>query len=174
MFRPLSAQFHRLALLGCMQLFFRLQSSLLVATAALGRALARAQEAKQWPKNNIERPVAETTAGYRQHDSDTNRERIGGPIPNAGRIQKGRKDGKESKGSRYQQSIKIGAIPRAPLPKLHVPRNALAKDVAVVIVVGTAPLANGAVKMRDAGFSPQKALGAIDSLVGTPQIMIEA
>mmetsp|Transcript_6357 Transcript_6357/g.15427 ORF Transcript_6357/g.15427 Transcript_6357/m.15427 type:complete len:155 (-) Transcript_6357:710-1174(-) len=154
-----------------MQLFF---ASLLVATAALERALARSQEAKQWPKNNVERPVAETTAGYRQHDSNTDRERIGGSIPNAGRIQKRRKDGKESKGSRYQQSVKIGAIPSASLPEFHVARNALAKDVAVMIVVGTAPLANGAVEMRHTGFSPHEALGAIDSLVGTPQIMIEA
>ena len=55
-------------------------------------------------------------------------------------------------------------------PKLGIPCNAATKDVAVVVMVGTAPLANGTVIIGNAWFSPNKALGAIKPIVGSTQV----
>lgn len=71
--------------------------------------------------------------------------------------------------------MKVYQIPAilVAFPKLGIPCNTATKDITVVVMIGTAALANGTVIIGNAWFSPNQALGAIEPIVGSTQVRVE-
>mmetsp|Transcript_25786 Transcript_25786/g.56746 ORF Transcript_25786/g.56746 Transcript_25786/m.56746 type:complete len:207 (+) Transcript_25786:220-840(+) len=130
-------------------------------------------QAPKGPEHSGQRLVLEATARDQHNDQETDREGVFRSVAHRKGVGKGRKGSEVAPSPHNKQTGKVqdvsggvGVALATPLPEPEVSGDAPTKDTAVVVVVGTTPLAGSAVVIIDLpSFSPHEAPGAIGSVV---------